>query len=223
MFLSLATKTHKHMNTHRITITLVSLLVIGLGFTSCGPPKNIFAGGGCGFTNFSGDDGSSWSTGSRLDLFTAVDFDLTDKAGFPLRFQPTLSLEKRGADYEDTFNNGSMSYTFSEKLKLSYIYVAPEFNTDIIPEKLEFALAPQFGFLVNAISDTESMGESEKQDVKEFYEDFDLGVRGGVRYNFTDRFGVGVNYYQGFSNVQSDIEAKNNGFNVRLEYKIKGL
>ncbi len=206
------------MNTHRFTELMSAVLLI-VFFSSCCAPKSLTGGGGCGFTNFSGSDAESWETGSRLDLFVGLPLLCEDIE--PVQLTPILSYQKRGADFSDTFTDGMTSYSYEEKLRLNYIYLEPEVSTPIITDNLEVVVAPQVGFLINATEDIKTDFDDTKETVTDDFNTLDFGLRGGLRYNITDRFSAGAHYYQGFTNVQDEFNAKNNGFHVRLEYKIK--
>lgn len=206
------------MKTHRFTLQLASLLVMGFCLFSCCPPRALVGGGGCGFTNFSGDDTESWDTGSRLDLFVGLPFGCDQTA--PISLTPILSLQKRGADFEQSDG----SYSFSEKFRMSYIYVEQEASAFIAADKLEVVFAPQLGFLIDATSDVESNpGGNYKEDVSDYYKSVDFGLRGGLRYNITDRLAAGVHYYRGLTNVSEDFNTKHNAFHLRVQYRIKDL
>ncbi len=208
------------MSTHRFTELLSAVLLI-VFFSSCCAPKSLTGGGGCGFTNFSGEDTESWDTGSRLDLFLGLPLLCEDLE--PVQFTPILSFQKRGADFSDTFTDGMTSYSYEEKLRLNYVYLEPELSTPIITDNLEVTLAPQIGFLIKATEDVETDFEDFKETVTDNFNTIDLGIRGGLRYRFTDRFSAGAHYYQGLTNVQEDFSDKNNGIHIRLEYNIRSL
>jgi len=202
------------MKNHHFIAGGIGVLILAICFASCAPPKWV-AGGGCGFTNFNGSDASDWSTGSRLDLFVAAQYDMEDKVDFPLTFRPTASFVKRGADFK-----GMGSFNFTDRLRMSYVYVEGEGSTDIVEDKLDVVVAPTLGYLITAVSDfDDGQGSSEKTTVTENYQNVDFGGRAGLRYHFTDRFEVNLSYYQGFTSVRENFSVKNNGFAFRMGYK----
>ena len=205
------------MKNHHFLFKGISLFILAIFFASCSPPKWL-AGGGCGFTNFNGSDAGDWSTGSRLDLFVASEFDLSDQLSFPLTVRPTVSVAKRGADFKGTSGG---SFNFTDRLRMTYVYVEGEGSTEIVEDKLDVTVAPALGYLVNATSDfDDGQGSSEKTTVTDSYQSVDFGAKAGLRYHFTKRLEVSANYYQGFTSVQENISVNNNGFAFRIGYRL---
>ncbi len=130
-------------------------------------------------------------------------------------FQPELMVSGKGSKWNDPSYNTSDLLTYID-LPLLIRYQ---------PIKLiNIHAGPQLGYLISAKQDP--MDSNEKIDIKDWYNNFDIGLAFGAEANLPFRVNITVRYVLGFSTVTNELEYidpwKNNFFQVSLGYRIKG-
>ena len=99
---------------------------------------------------------------------------------------------------------------FSSKLNLTYINVPVTFRYNITYNIHAFA-GPQVGFLMSANTVTDFSGDSQKTNVKDFWNTTDFGLMFGAGMAFMDQFQVYLRYVVGLSNGDaSDLTTRKN-------------
>jgi hypothetical protein len=132
-----------------------------------------------------------------------------------LAFQPELMVSGKGSKWNDP------SYDTSDLLT----YIDLPLLIRYQPIKLiNIHAGPQFGYLISAKQDP--LDGSEKIDIKDWYNNFDIGLAFGAEANLPFRVNITVRYILGISTVTNEEEYidpwKNNYFQVSLGYRFKG-
>ena len=141
--------------------------------------------------------------------------------------QPEVIYNNLGA--KNTYDAGSLGNA-ETKLNLDYISVPVMFQYNATPA-FYLEAGPEFGFLVNASSETTydtpvGGGSSTTELDTDDFNGFNFGLGIGAGFNFTQNFGLNARYVAGFSDVtaegsdpSTDANNKNNVFQVGLTYK----
>lgn len=95
-----------------------------------------------------------------------------------------------------------------------------------VSQNMPIFLGPQLGFNTKAEAEATATymnnTNTEENNAKESWSDFDFGVKTGLEYISEEGFGGGIGYYHGLSrlDVETDSDVYNRLFNVNLIYKI---
>ena len=132
-----------------------------------------------------------------------------------LAIQPELIVTGKGSKWDDPYNKTRDLLTYIDlPLLIRYQPV----------KLLNIHAGPEFGYLIIASQDP-AQGD-EKIDIKDWYNDLDIGIVFGAEANLPYRINITVRYILGLSTVTNDVEYidpwKNNFLQVSLGFRIKG-
>jgi len=132
-----------------------------------------------------------------------------------IAIQPELLVSGKGSKWDDPYTDTRDLLTYIDMpLLIRYQPV----------EILNIHAGPQFGYMISALQDP--MSDDEKFDIKDWYNDLDIGLLVGAEANLPFRINVTVRYILGLSEVTNDVQYidpwKNNFFQVSIGYRIKG-
>lgn len=147
------------------------------------------------------DNRWSFHLGVMLHLAVSDDFAI----------QTELLYAGLGSDYEEegfdfgeftTYRGGGGPITGTLKLDYLLWLIAAKYY---VAQGLSLEAGPQFGILLSAMDEYEFDGISEEEDVKDQAKGFDVGVSGGVGYEFDMGLYLKIRYYLGLTEV-NDLE-----------------
>lgn len=132
-----------------------------------------------------------------------------------IAIQPELLLSGKGSKWDDP-------YTDTKDL-LTYIDVPILIRYQPV-KLLNIHAGPQFGYMISAFQD--DLSGDEKTDIKDWYNNMDIGIVAGAEANLPFRINVTVRYILGLTEATNDVEYiepwKNNFIQVSVGYRIKG-
>ncbi len=132
-----------------------------------------------------------------------------------LAIQPELLVSGKGSKWDDP-------YTDTRDL-LTYIDMPVLIRYQPV-KILNIHAGPQFGYMISALQD--DISGDDKIDIKDWYNNLDIGLVVGAEANLPLRINLTVRYILGLSEVTNDVEYidpwKNNFIQVSVGYRIKG-
>ncbi len=169
----------------------------------------------------SGDDGYSFSPGSRTAFHVGVTADIPLMQS--LYVQTGLFFQNKGYKYEED------DYTETAKPMYLEIPVLASYRYDFSDAlQLQINAGPYFGYGIGGKVKFEEDGESEECDVFGDDEDqygvkrFNCGLQFGAGLTFSDHYYLGFAYQLGLTNVMSsdasDLEFKDTNWMISLGY-----
>jgi hypothetical protein len=197
-----------------------AVAVLAFGFTNAQKAQFGIKGGlNVANQSYSGEGSPSSSSIIGFHIGGFVEVKVSDK----FSIQPELLYSTQGSKFDVTVNEGGINYDTENIFKLAYINIPVIFKY-YASEKFSLQAGPQIGFLTSSKMETEVLGQSVTQDVKDFFESVDYGLNIGAGYDFTKKVSAGIRYNFGLANVFNDSEGsndkiKNNVFSVSLGYK----
>ena len=162
---------------------LTFLLAIAL---SCSAFSQIGIKTGVLNSTIGGEEVDSWDCLTSITVGAFYELELGN--GFGLR--PEVNYARKGADYEDVFEDSEMEYSYRGTVSLDYLTVPVMALYEVIPG-LTIEAGPEIGFLLAATDEYESDFESGEDDVKDLVKGTDVGVNFGLGYTFG--FGLDIN------------------------------
>jgi opacity protein-like surface antigen len=202
----------------KIILTAVAVLVFG--FVNAQKAEFGIKGGlNVANQSYSGEVSPSPSSIIGFHIGGFVEVKVSDK----FSIQPELLYSTQGSEFDMTVNNNGIYYDTKNTFKLAYINIPVMFKY-YAAEKFSLQAGPQIGFLTSSKMETEVIGQSVTQDVKDLFETVDFGLNIGAGYDFTKKVSAGIRYNFGLANVAkiddgSNDKIKNNVFSVSLGYK----
>jgi opacity protein-like surface antigen len=202
----------------KIILTAVAVLVFG--FVNAQKAEFGIKGGlNVANQSYSGEVSPSPSSIIGFHIGGFVEVKVSDK----FSIQPELLYSTQGSEFDMTVNNNGIYYDTKNTFKLAYINIPVMFKY-YAAEKFSLQAGPQIGFLTSSKMETEVIGQSVTQDVKDLFETVDFGLIIGAGYDFTKKVSAGIRYNFGLANVAktddgSNDKIKNNVFSVSLGYK----
>jgi len=132
-----------------------------------------------------------------------------------IAIQPELLVSGKGSKWDDPY--------FDTKDLLTYIDLPILIRYQPV-KLLNIHAGPQFGYLISAVQD--DLSGDEKMDIKDWYNNADIGLVFGAEANLPFNINLTVRYILGLSEVTNDVEYiepwKNNFIQVSIGYRIKG-
>ncbi|MCV9934169.1 PorT family protein [Flavobacterium sp. LS1R47] len=200
-------------------ITLSIVAVLAFGFANAQEVK-FGVKGGINLSTLTGDmEDASSKVGFQVGGFAEI--KLSDK----FSVQPELLYSTQGAkEKSNVFDADAMELVSADfTTKLAYINV-PVMAKYYVAEKFSLEAGPQIGFLVSAKGKMSGGGDSQEEDIKDFYKSIDFGVNFGAGYDFTENLSAGVRYNLGLSNILENeagdnFKNKNSVFSLSVGYK----
>lgn len=175
---------------------------------------------GLNLATIGGDDTGDAKSRTSFHIGGLVEIPISEK----FSVQPELLYSSQGATAKDSETFLGQTISFESKLKLDYINI-PIMAKYYVIEGLAIEAGPQVGFLVSAKGEIEVTGggeaESEKEDIKEFYNTLDFGVGLGASYRLDMGVFFGVRYNLGLANINKDsgnFKNQNNVFQISAGY-----
>jgi hypothetical protein len=203
---------------NKIILSAVAVLVFGFANAQ---KAQFGIKGGLNVANqgYSGDGAPSPSSIIGFHIGGFVEVKISDK----FSIQPELLYSTQGSKFDYAVYQNSIEYDTENTFRLSYVNVPVMFKY-YAAEKFSLEAGPQIGFLTSSKMETEVLGQSVTQNVKEFFESVDFGLNIGAGYEFTKKVSLGVRYNFGLANVGknedgSNDKIKNNVFSLSLGYK----
>ena len=202
-------------------IILAVVAVLAFGFTNAQKTQFGLKGGLNGANqSFSGEGSPSSSSIIGFHIGGFVEVKVSDK----FSIQPEVLYSTQGSKFDANVYNGGIYYDTKNTFKFAYINIPVMFKY-YASEKISLEAGPQIGFLTSSKMETEVLGQSVTQNVKDFIETVDFGLNIGAEYNFTKKVSAGIRYNFGLANVMntddgSNDKIKNNVFSVSLGYKL---
>lgn len=150
-----------------------------------------------------GDEADSFD--NRISFHFGVMMMIAFSQDFAL--QTELLYAGMGSGYEvqgfdfgefETYRGGGGDITGTYKLDYIILLIAAKYY---VAKGLSVEAGPQFGVLISAKDDYEFDGISEEEDVKDQTKGFDVGVSGGVGYEFDMGLYLKLRYYLGLTEV----------------------
>ncbi|MGV4414027.1 porin family protein [Chryseobacterium sp. T1] len=146
--------------------------------------------------------------------------------------QPEVLYSQMGADIKESYNFAGNTISSNGKRNLDYITVPVMFQFKATPQ-FYIEAGPEFGFLVSAKQKGEfkvnnTTLSSSSEDVKDQYNNFNMGAALGLGFDITKNFGINARYIAGFTDINkdgktslnnSDNKNRNNNFQVGVGYK----
>lgn len=176
------------------------LFVFSLHLNAQDHPYGIKIGGV--LSTISGDETDDVSNATNFQIGFFTDVEVTPW----LSIQPELMYSVYG--FEDSYDGGS-------KIRLSYV-ILPIIARFHVSESFFFDIGPQAGILVSADGIFILNG-----DLDTAFKSQDLGLNLGAGLDLSEKIGVSLRYYIGFSDISSDERLKNSNraFQLALQYK----
>jgi len=214
------------MKTKKLMLTAV-MGIIAFGTTVAQVSFGVKAGGN--LTSLSGDvEGMSSLPGFHAGGF--AEFKLSEK----FALQPELLFSMEGGKSSFKYQDGTISMSSEEKLKLGYINM-PVMAKYYVTEGLSLELGPQVGYLISAKSDYDfrstiggvTIEESGSEDVKEFMKKTAFGASVGLGYTLKNNLYFQARYHLGLSNINDRADEengsvatiKNNGIQLSVGFR----
>ncbi|RFN58057.1 porin family protein [Marixanthomonas ophiurae] len=177
-------------------LLMAALAVFGLTTTNAQEVR-LGAKAGVNFASVGGDETDGVDGRTSFHVGGLVEIPISEV----FSVQPELLYSSQGAKTEDSFNGEN----FESKTKLDYINI-PILAKFYVADGFSIEAGPQIGFLVSANQEFEGGGESEEDDVSEFYSGIDLGIGAGASYRLTNGVFFSARYVLGLSNIIDDDE-----------------
>ncbi len=197
-----------------------TLLIIIAAFTLSTQAQETLFGvkAGLNLASIGGDDAGDAKTRSSFHIGGLVEIPVSEK----FSVQPELLYSSQGAKgSEELLGEGVI---VESKIKSDYINI-PIMAKYYLIQGLSIEAGPQFGFLVSAKAEFELKGpgvlETASMDVKELFNNFDLGVGLGTSYALDMGVFFGARYNLGLSNINKDsgdTKNQNNVFQISAGY-----
>ena len=132
-----------------------------------------------------------------------------------IAIQPELLVSGKGSKWDDPYTDTKDLLTY---LDLPILIRFQPFKI------LNIHAGPQFGYLISALQ--EDISGDEKMDIKDWYNNADIGIAIGAEANLPLNINLTVRYIKGLSEATNDVEYiepwKNNFIQVSIGYRIKG-
>ena len=194
--------------------TSITVLLLIVSFANYSNAQSVGIRLGGNVANLSTDlDG--FDPSSRFN-FTIGAFGIFDIGSGPLKLQPEINFEGKGAKTSDP-NAPGLEF----KQKLGYLTIPVFLDFYFAGDKLFLQAGPYFGFLLNADLNVSgslgTLGGDNKDDFNST--DIGLGIGGGVdlgRVDFTLRYMLGLNNIS----AVDDVSTKTRTFNISVGFKI---
>lgn len=140
-----------------------------------------------------------------------LNFFVLDK----IAIQPELLLSGKGSKWDDPYTNTKDLLTYIDiPLLIRYQPLKP----------LNIHAGPQFGYLISAMQ--EDISDDEKSEIKDWYNNADIGVLIGAEANLPFNINLTLRYILGLTSASNDVEYidpwKNNFIQLSIGYRIKG-
>uniref|UniRef100_UPI002628AD57 porin family protein n=1 Tax=uncultured Muriicola sp. TaxID=1583102 RepID=UPI002628AD57 len=148
-------------------LMILSVLAISALLTSCAT-CNLGVRTGPTFANINGDDTDNLDTKVGMFFGAYTECMLFDT----FSIQPELQYSLQGAKYTE-------SEGFDGKFKFSYLNL-PVMGKVYVSDGFFLEAGPQFGYLLSAKDEYESVSLSGEDDIKEDIKDFDIGGNVGL-------------------------------------------
>jgi hypothetical protein len=183
---------------------------------------------------------------ANVKLENASDSDLKSMYGISLGgfymfqtskniiIQPELLYTNKGFDFDYSYDDGEYEYSESNEFRFSYLeipvlvkYIVPSGNLCFMPyvgPSLGISLGGKLKYDYEEYDYyyDEYYHESGTEDIDDYIEDIDFGLNLGCDVYFSDKFGIGLRYTPGLSNIftgeMSEADAKNKVWNLSLSY-----
>lgn len=172
---------------------------------------------GVNLASIGGDDTEDVDGRTGFHVGAVAEFMLNEQFGI----QPELLYSMQGAETEDS----ESGFDYRYELKLDYISLPILAKYKFTPG-FSVHLGPQVSYLLSAEAEyEESFGGqtiSGTEDMKDFTNDIDFGVAGGLGYQLDMGVFFNARYYLGLSNINeegdSDYSQQNNVFQLSVGY-----
>lgn len=132
-----------------------------------------------------------------------------------LAVQPELQISGKGSTWEDPVYNTRDFLTYIDMPLLLRIQPIKMVNVHA---------GPQFGYLISASQ--KDLNSDEKLNIRDYYENFDLGLAVGAEANLPFRINITVRYVRGLIPANSDVEYwepwKNHFLQFSVGYRLFG-
>ncbi|NHM07815.1 PorT family protein [Flavobacterium sp. CYK-4] len=173
---------------------ILKIAILSLGLVALTPSvhaQKIGVRAGINYANVSGEADTEALTGFYAGLFKEV--TLVPELFF---LQPEVQYSMQGFKFEDT------NYT------IGYVNV-PVVGKVYLAKIISFEAGPQVGFKV---SDNFPEGSPDLKTV-------DMGIAGGIGLNFPFGLSINARYIQGFTDIQEEVEGKNQVLQLGAAFK----
>jgi hypothetical protein len=189
---------------HYLTALIAAILIVG---SASAQNVNVGIKGGVNLYNIHNDNGAKFDTKAGFNLGFLGHIHVADQ----FALQPEIVYSTQGAKY--TVAN------VDTKINLSYVNVPVLFQY-MFDNGFRLQAGPQFGFMVNA----ESQTKNNDNDIKDSFKSADLGVALGMSYVHPNTgFGIDGRYNMGLSNINESnaVKSTNRGFQFGVFYLFK--
>ena len=191
-------------------VLLISMLAL-FTLSSC-VCHNLGLKTGINVASINGDDTSNFD--ARTGMFFGGFAELCITNEFAI--QPELLYSMQGAKY-------TQSDGYDGTKKLDYLTLPIMAKIKVIDE-LYVQAGPQIGFLVSATNEFESPGDSGENDIKDRFNNIDIGANVGLGYQFESGLIFGARYNLGLSNINDfagsgNFKNQNGVFQFSVGYK----
>ncbi len=160
---------------------------------------------GVNFAKLTGDDLEDADGRTGFHVGGLVEIPISEK----FSVQPELVYSQQGLQYKDTFEG----FTYEQKWKLDYINI-PVMAKFYVADGFAIEFGPQFGFIMNAKSESSVGDNSQEFDIKDDVAGFDFSAGAGVSYKLPNGLFFQGRYMFGLSNVDKSEEEE--GFDDNL-------
>lgn len=146
--------------------------------------------------------------------------------------QPEVIYSQLGSEVKRNYTALGNTASINGKLNLEYITVPVMLQFKATPQ-FYFEAGPEFGYLISAkqkgeVTLNNNVVSSGSTDVKDNFNNFNVGAALGLGFDVTKNFGINARYVAGFTDINKNGETslnnsnnknRNNNFQVGLGYK----
>lgn len=186
------------MKRGKITILVLALIFLGVGFAQAQSPRGGIKGG-LNLSNLYIDDveDENVRTGFHAGIYTQL------MLGPSLALQPELNFSTKGARAEYRL----LGFEGDRKFNLSYLDL-PVLLAFKLGDDAEIHFGPYIGYLVGVSTSTDGdLGDNYRELNRDDYEKWDYGLAAGFALNF-DPIAFGLRYNYGLNKIAKDDVAK---------------
>ena len=168
---------------------LVAVLA-AFGFSNANAQELKFgAKAGVNFASLGGDDSDGFSGITSFHVGGVVNIGVSER----FSVQPELVYNCLGGEYTE-------SEGYDGKYKLGYLSIPIIANFEVA-DGLSVQAGPQVSFLMSAMEEYNSDGDSGEEDIKEFLKGNDFGASIGLAYQMESGLNFSARYNLGLSNI----------------------